>query len=117
MVNKINNEGRTPIWIAAYQGHIDTIVKLHELGGDIHMPDDLGITPAWIAAQNGHIGVILKLHELGASINQSNTSGVSSLDVARQHGHTKIITTISRLINIDIKQQEGGFVSGPTMEP
>ena len=49
------NNGATPAFIAAQNGHIDVLRVLKELGANLDTPMNDGATPAFIAAQNGHI--------------------------------------------------------------
>lgn len=72
------NEGRTPIWAAACNGHEDTVRALAQLGANINTPNNGGATPLWIAAQNGHAATVRALIELGADYSAAPPSGTLS---------------------------------------
>src|SRR5947209_16654833 len=54
-----NNDGWTPLYRAAYSGHLE-IVKLLvvEFKADVNDRDDYGMTPLHLAASNGHLEVV-----------------------------------------------------------
>ena len=53
-VNKANNDGLTPLYVGAQEGHEAMVRALIELGADINKASDKGVTPLHIAAQKGH---------------------------------------------------------------
>ena len=50
-VNIPNDNGATPVYVAAQNGHIETIRVLKELGADVDTSMKDGETPTFIAAQ------------------------------------------------------------------
>lgn len=44
-INTTNNNGQTPVWIAADNGDTDTIRVLAELGVDVNAPENNGRLP------------------------------------------------------------------------
>ena len=46
-----------PAYIAACNGHVDTLRLLYELGADLDTPANDGATPAHVSAHQGHVEV------------------------------------------------------------
>jgi hypothetical protein len=65
-LNEQNNNGTTPVWIAAQNGHVDAISVLAEKGADVNTPIKNGATPLYIATKQGHADAIRVLIDLGA---------------------------------------------------
>jgi ankyrin repeat protein len=56
--DRAENSGATPLYVAAYSGHLDVVRHLVEVGADKDHPQNSGETPLYIAAQNGHVDVV-----------------------------------------------------------
>ena len=78
-VNTPNNNGCTPVYVAAQNGHTDAIRLLAENGADVNTPNNNGCTPVYVAAQNGHVNVIRVLANLGANVNTPDEGWLSLL--------------------------------------
>ena len=57
-VSQPDNRGFTPLWGAAYNGHLAVVQWLAGNGGSVSQPDNDGYTPLLIAAQEGHLAVV-----------------------------------------------------------
>ena len=57
-VNEPTNDGTTPIYIAAYNGHAAVVEILGRLGAYFNKPDNDGTTPTHIAAYDDHAGTV-----------------------------------------------------------
>jgi ankyrin repeat protein len=70
-VNKANNRGATPVWIAAQEGH-EAVVRclVAELGADVNQADNRGDTPVLIAAHQGHEAIARLLAAFGADTSE-----------------------------------------------
>ena len=56
------NDGATPVWIAAQNGHSATVWALvQECSADASTAHKNGATPVWKAAQNGHTETVRAL--------------------------------------------------------
>jgi ankyrin repeat protein len=77
-VNDAGDEmGRTPVYMAAKNGHAGSIRVLHALGADVNKFATYGVSPIHIAANNGHVACIRVLHELGVNVNMCTSEDIS----------------------------------------
>ncbi|POM58434.1 TKL protein kinase [Phytophthora palmivora] len=97
--NKCNDENRSPLYRAAYNGHVETIQLLLESGGvvscldknyDIEMRgadpnkcNDENRSPLYRAAYNGHVETIQLLLESGGDPRLRSKQGETAFDVAK----------------------------------
>jgi len=92
-VNAADSEGRTSLYIASREGHVDVIKALVAAGADVHRARD-GHTPLYIATQNGHVGAIMALLAGGAAVNCANKNGATPLHIASQKSHVAAIKAL-----------------------
>ena len=57
-------KGFTPVFTAVYEGHVDVIKALCDLGANIDTPNKDGYTLMFFAAKRGHVGAIRALVRL-----------------------------------------------------
>jgi cytohesin len=57
-VNKVNDNGMTPLYVGAQEGHEAILQALIEAGADISMATDTGWMPQYAAAKEGHAAVV-----------------------------------------------------------
>lgn len=60
------NDGSTPLWVAACNGHFEMVQWLASNGGSVTQPDSNGNTPLAIARQQKHAAVVRFLEDNGA---------------------------------------------------
>ena len=87
----------SPIHLAAWQGHADTVRLLAQLGGYVDGRDLLDGTPMHMAADNGHIEVVRVLNELGSDVNGRNKYGQTPMMLAVHRGHGEAIGVLKEL--------------------
>lgn len=81
--------GRSPLYMAARQGHVEVVKVLQTFGGaNINFRDDYGWTPLHAAASRDHEEVARHLIESGAEIDaRDSTLGMTPLHGATEQGH------------------------------
>ena len=93
-VNQADVDGRTPLFVAAREGH-EAVVRtlLTDAGADVNKTRAGGYTPLYVAAQDGHLGVVrLLVTEGGVDAGRTMTDdGVGVLYIAAQEGHADVV--------------------------
>jgi ankyrin repeat protein len=75
-VNKLNQDGETPLSLASGHGRLEIAHLLLRSGSNVDTKDRNGSTPLHKAAQNGHLDIMTLLLDSGADVSPWN-----SLDV------------------------------------
>ncbi|MBA2655193.1 MAG: ankyrin repeat domain-containing protein [Gammaproteobacteria bacterium] len=94
IINAAQNNGATPLYIAAQNGHIEVVAALINAGANKDQARNEGATPLFIAAQNGHIEVVAALINAGANKDQAMNSGATPLYIAAQNGHIEVVAAL-----------------------
>ncbi|KAM0265364.1 hypothetical protein ACHAQJ_000205 [Trichoderma viride] len=104
-----DNDGWTPITLAASYGHSHIVQQLVEHGADHSSLTKGGWSPVNVACCHGSFGVAkLLLDSYGASMECDNETGWSALRSAAAYGHTNILTyLLERGANIKIRNNVG----------
>lgn len=104
-----DDDGLTPLCLAAQRGHLEIMGLLLRLGAPINAAARNGYTPLMLAAQNGHADMVRKLCLLGADrnvINQMN--GKTALCFAATNKHfepaKQLIVFGARVNDVAIKE-------------
>jgi ankyrin repeat protein len=93
-VDSKDDDGRTPLWWAAQNGHDEAILMfLLDTGKvDVDLKDKNGRTPLWCAAQNGHEAIVKLLVQTGkADMNLKDEYGRTPLCWAAQNGNEGMV--------------------------
>ena len=87
------NDGRTPCFIAAMEGHTDSLQVLTHAKADIDKATtDDGATPAFMAAQEGHTDSLKVLLQAAADVTSClDGNGWCPLLVASGAGHLEVV--------------------------
>ncbi len=65
MVNARKDNGATPLWIAAQNGHLEVLKMLLDKGANLNV-DAQGLTPLRVAEKRGHTEIAELLRKAGA---------------------------------------------------
>ncbi|NWG87199.1 MAG: ankyrin repeat domain-containing protein [Hydrogenophilaceae bacterium] len=89
--NATNEEGQTPLHIAAFEGHLGAVQALIDAGADVNARDAMQWTPVFKAAYNheqdcGYAPVVKALVDAGADVNARIGFGITPLMLAAGGG-------------------------------
>jgi len=90
-INKINKDGRTPLFIACQEGHIAIVKYLVDHGANLNREDYDGWTPLYFACKKEYIIIVKYLVDHGANINKENSKDGNPLSIACQVGNMTIV--------------------------
>jgi ankyrin repeat protein len=77
-LNKENDQGYTPLMLAAYNGNIETATYLVQHGADLNGESKYG-TPVMAAAIKGNSDIVRLLLSQGADLNKTDSNGTTAL--------------------------------------
>jgi ankyrin repeat protein len=86
-----DDQGRSPLHLAAAQGNAESATELLVLGVDADIPDEFGRTPLHAAARMGHVVLVRMLLAKGAKADTQDLGGFRAADLAKQRQHTDIL--------------------------
>ena len=111
-VNEKLTDGRTVIFLPAYEGDLGTLEVLIAAGGDVNVVDDIGYTPLKHAVMGRKPEAIRLLVAKGAKVNQAPTKvnvGETALHVAIASGFPDIVQLLLELkANPNAKAKHSG---------
>jgi ankyrin repeat protein len=81
-VNGKNDEGRTPLVLAAMEGHADLVRTLIAFGANVNIQDKYGMTALMWAAHGCHLATVQLLVDHGADVAVMADKGITALKVA-----------------------------------
>ena len=97
VIDMVTDFQRTPLYLAAFNGYINSAEILTSSGADIDKPEDGGRTPLWTASFSGHLDVASLLVTRGADLNRKASQvalGFAPLHAAVQEGYLGIVTEL-----------------------
>ncbi|KAJ6057677.1 hypothetical protein N7460_000951 [Penicillium canescens] len=89
--NATNNEGQTPLMVAASYGHENIVRILIEYGADMDTQAMNGETALGTAAARGFARIIRVLIASGANVNAGSGTGKTALSQAASYGQDRIV--------------------------
>ena len=118
-VDARDEEGATPLILAAANGHARTVSTLCERGASVNATtiyDVSALLAAVLFPQEPNVLVVKALLDAGASIELTNDSGVTPLLAACHRGNYDIVTLLlDRGANPDVYDENGSFPSAQWM--
>lgn len=96
-INLQNEEGMSPMHLAAAKEKVDFIDVLYKKGGCLNCRSHHGESPLMIAAQEGNPFSLDILARLGADLHISNIEGEGALHLAVRNLHVEATRTLLRL--------------------
>jgi len=69
LISEVDAFGQTPLHIAAYEGYMDLVQLLVQLGSSLSVTDKNGWTPLHCASSNRHLSIVEKIIGSGADLN------------------------------------------------
>ena len=103
-------EGTTPLYTAAFRGHIEVVrVLLQAPGIRVNPAAGERFIPLGAAAHQGHENIARLLLMNGADPNSKSATGLTSLHVACLHGHTPIVVMLLHFgAELDVEAEDSG---------
>ncbi|KAF6767879.1 hypothetical protein AHF37_09814, partial [Paragonimus kellicotti] len=90
-----DDEGRCPLHVATWQGHLSMVKLLLQAGTPVDIRDREGRTPLQLSAWQGHAAIChLLLHEGNARVDAVCSQGATSLCIAAQEGHHDVCAVL-----------------------
>ncbi|KTD42011.1 ankyrin repeat domain-containing protein [Legionella parisiensis] len=103
-----DNQGNTPLMLAAARGNLKIIEYLIEKGCDLHRKNNIGENAAFFAAENGQLDTLEFLDKLGADLIAVNDKGENALTLAARNGHLACVSyLLEHGVPIDLKNNQG----------
>lgn len=90
-INKLSNQGNTPLIYAIDEGKTTIAETLIDKGADVNMASSKGLTPLQRAVQHNNVVIAKKLIAAGANMNVMNSKGRPILFVAIFEERTDIV--------------------------
>ena len=88
-VNAADENGSTPLFIAARDGDTARVRWLAERGADVDKADNDGRTPLYVAAEEGHTKAVRTLLACGAEVDKADNLDCTPLHAAAYCGHVE----------------------------
>jgi ankyrin repeat protein len=112
-----NQQGATPMWLAAVGGDAAIVNALLEAGVDANEPLPLGRTPLMVASRTGNVEAMTALIDRGADVNARESSrGTTPLMWAADEGHAGAVRLLlERGADITAKSNPAQRGRGPAL--
>ena len=83
LIISLQYNGDSPLYFAAYGGHVEILSVLLSNGASINKTNNVGSTPLHVAANIGHESSVALLLSMGADVNHKRNDGQTPLDAAK----------------------------------
>ncbi|XP_043274602.1 ankyrin repeat domain-containing protein 6 isoform X2 [Venturia canescens] len=94
-----DENGRSPLLLAAAAGHVETCEILIGHGIDVNASDNTGVTPLQRAAAEGHLDVVELLLKHGSDVGRQDTvHGNSALHESSWRGYSRTVAALAKAL-------------------
>jgi ankyrin repeat protein len=94
--------GATLAYMAAKNGNLVLLEKLHTKNANFTLSLKNGFSPIHAAAENGHTDVVDFLLKIGVSVNTKNINNITPLYLAAKNGHFDVVVRLLQQADIEI---------------
>lgn len=101
-INEKNNQGDSPLYIAAWIGKLAALEILIYAGADVNIRDIFGDTPVMAAADQGSVRIVEKLNSAGTKGHILNNDGSTSLHYASSSYNSAELARILIRSGVDV---------------
>ena len=103
------SESVTPLWLAAYKGHLHVVEYLAEEYPAQLLTACEGVTPFLTAVHEGHTDLVEYLvRQPEVDINETNSDGLSAIAIAAKKGWGRLVQMLLRF-SVDVNDSRSGF--------
>ena len=102
-----DNEGFTPLHVAAKHGQMEALTYLSEKSSDIAPKTENGMTPIHLAAQHGQMEALKYLCEKSSDIAPKTNFGLTPLELATHHQQIEAVRMLVSLMELGGNDLEG----------
>ncbi len=110
LVKAKDQNQRTPLYIAAAEGHLNIVEYLIEKGADVNAWNNAHQNPLLSAAYYGHSEIVNLLLEKGAEFKEQDIYGRNVLHYPAREGYPKVVEILVKK-GLDINQEDRGGVT------
>ena len=103
IIDKPTYRGRTPLFTAAFHGHIDVVKLLFERGANLNHQDMDDFSPLILASYEGHLKLVKWLLRNGADPSKKDKFGDTALKSSDICGHKEVYKFILQWKDSDFK--------------
>ena len=90
----LNQDGQSPLMVAAFQGNIDVVILLLKFGANINLKDEIGRSPLVYAISGSQPKSVSELLQRGANIILADANGNTPLHYAAKLDNHSIVSLL-----------------------
>jgi ankyrin repeat protein len=101
-LDSMDNEGRTPLFLACLRGHAPVVAVFLELGAATGSTDQEDNSCLHIACQNDLTDIVVNMLQSGVKLNVKNNTGETPLHACVKNGNVALVNMlINHRVNVD----------------